>query len=59
VECNINDLDYKLECTQVATSYQSDGKKNVKIKKCALHSQAKATIDIAMTILMKVEIFKN
>jgi hypothetical protein len=57
VECNINDLDYKLECTQVATSYQSDGKKNVKIKKCALHSQAKATIDIAMTILMKVENF--
>jgi hypothetical protein len=32
-------------------------KKNVKIKECALHSQAKATIDMAMTILMKIEIF--
>jgi hypothetical protein len=45
--------------TQVATSYQSGGKKNVKIKECALHSQARATIDMAMTILMKVENFKN
>jgi hypothetical protein len=35
------------------------GEKNVKIKKCAQHSQAKATIDMAMTILMKVENFKN
>jgi hypothetical protein len=31
--------------------------KNVNNKECALHSQAKATIDMAMIILMKVEFF--